>query len=147
MIQKLRFTMAWAQSLIAVPIVLLHEVTHMAACIAFGADLYELFLLLNEENEGIRCWGVWHEKVGGVAEIIISLSPLIWIPIGWLLMDVSLLVGLFVFLIGFSGVGDIFHVLHYTGIFTVPIPGLDFDELDELHDDRITVFEFSGRST
>ena len=148
MIQKLRFALAWVESILLVPIMVLHEASHMAACLVFRADLYELFLLLHDGNEGIRCWGVWHEDLEGPAEVAISLAPLVWLPIGWLAMDLSVWLGLYLFLTGFSGLGDVLHVLHYTGIATIPLPGfVDFDELEELHDDRITIVEFSGRST
>ena len=147
MMDKLSYIHAWAGSVLVAPFVILHEATHMAACLLFRAKLYELFLLLEEDSHGIHVWGVWREDVGGYRDIAISLAPLIWLPVGWLAMDLSTWLSLFLLLTGVTGLGDVLHVLHYTGIATIPLPGVDWEELEEPQDDRITLLRFPGRPT
>jgi len=143
MMDKLSYIHAWAGSVLVAPFVILHEATHMAACLLFRAKLYELFLLLEEDNYGIHAWAVWREDVGGYRDIAISLAPLIWLPIGWAAFDVSGWLGGYLLFVGITGAGDVLQVLHYTGIATVPLPGVDWEELSEVQDDRITLIEFS----
>lgn len=138
-LSALRIYWEWTWSILVLPVMVVHELAHIVACLALDVELWELGYVPGGDG-GIAVWFVSHEETSGLAEPFVTLAPLLLLPIGLALVRDFLVMGAIIGTAGWAGLGDLMHLLHEKGVLEMEF----FENLDGRHEDeRVTVWTFT----